>query len=260
MKRRLALALLAPAILLLSGCFTVETSYEVNEDGSGTQTMRLTIPAEVASSFGEELPDVEEMEEEEELQQFRDALGDDGSITFFSSAEEGIGFELIIAVEASEDFGAALEAKANELTALMPDEETGSMIAMAGNVPTLRQEGDEWIFEQSGEALDPALLSGLAGEEEGAGFAAMFLDQTTIITRVNLPGEVTEHNADEVLEDGTLVWTQTGADEPRTLMARSELNGGGLSTLAMAGLLIGAIAIVLLVAGFLLFGRGRKPA
>lgn len=260
MKRRLALAFLAPAILLLSGCFTVETSYEVNEDGSGTQTMRLAIPAEVATSFGEELPDIEEMEQEPELQEFREALGDDGSITFFSDAEEGIGFELVISVDASEDFGAALEAKANELTAVMPDDETGSMIAMAGNIPTLRQEGDDWIFEQSGDALDPALLSGLAGEEEGAGFAAMFLDQTTIITRVNLPGEVVEHNADEVLEDGTLVWTQTGAAEPRTLAARSELNGGGLPTLVMAGLLIGAIAVVLLVVGFFLFGRGRRPA
>ena len=260
MKRRLLLALIAPTILLLSGCFTVETSYEVNEDGSGTQTLRLAIPAEVATSFGEELPDINELEEEQELQEFREALGDDGSITFFSSAEEGIGFELVISVGASEDFGAALEAKAVELTAAMPDDESGSMLAMAGNVPTLRQEGYAWIFEQSGEAIDPALLSGLAGEDEAAGFATMFLDQTTITTRVKLPGEVVEHNADEVLEDGTLVWTQTGADEPRTLTARSELNGGGLSTLAMAGLLIGAIAIVLLGAGFLLFGRRRSPA
>lgn len=260
MKRRLALVLLAPAILLFSGCFAIETSYVVNDDGSGTQTLRIAIPAEVATSFGEELPDIAEMEDEPDLQEFRDALGDDGSITFFSNVEDGIGFELIISVEASEDFGAALEAKANELTAVMPDDETGSMIAMAGNPPTLRQEGDEWIFEQSGDAVDPALLGELAGGEEAAGMADMFLGQTTITTRVKLPGDVVEHNADEVLEDGTLVWNQTGADAPRTLSARSEVNSGGLSTLAMGGLLIGGIAIVSLVAGFVLFGRRRSAA
>jgi hypothetical protein len=87
----------------------------------------------------------------------------------------------------------------------------------------------------------------------------MFLDQTTLTTRLKLPGEVVEHNADEVLEDGTLVWTQTGADEPRTLSARSEVGGGsGLSTMAKAGLLIGGIALVALVGGFLLFGRRRR--
>ena len=45
-KRSLSRVLIAPALLLasmllLSGCFAVETSYVVNEDGSGSQTLRL---------------------------------------------------------------------------------------------------------------------------------------------------------------------------------------------------------------------------
>lgn len=262
MKRRLTLALIAPAILLLSACFGVETTYEVNADGSGSQTTRIAIPAELATSFGEEMPSIEEMEQEPEMAQLREALGDDGEIEFFSSEEEGVGFVFTVHVDASDDFGAAVAAKGEALRAAMPDDDDmGSMIEMAGQTPTLRRDGDTWVFEQTGVAIDPAALSELSGEDgDMAGMAAMFLQQTTITTRLNLPGEVVEHNADEVEEDGTLVWTQTGSDAPRTLTARSEVGGDGLSTLVKAGLLIGAIAVVLAIGGFILFGRKRRAA
>lgn len=258
MKQRITTALTAPILLLavlVTGCFDVETTYVVNDDGSGSQTMRLAIPAEVATSFGEELPSIEEMEEEPELEEFREALGDKGEITFFSDAEEGIGFELTLSVDASDDFGAALAARNQEMMAAVPDDETGAMFQMTGAMPDVSRSGDTWTFELSGAAFDEETLSALAGGDDMAGMGQMLLQQTTITTRLQLPGEIVEHNADEQLDDGTLVWNQTGADEPRTLMARSELGGGGLSTMAMAALLIGGIAIALVVGGYLLFGR-----
>jgi len=257
MRRRITLALMAPALLLLSGCFAVETSYVVNDDGSATQTLRLAIPAEVATSFGEELPTAEELEQEPELDALRDVLGEDGSISFFSSEEEGIGFVITMSVEASDDVGAALAARAEAIAGALPEDDMGSMVQMAGPAPTIRLVDDEWTFEQVGEPVDAAMLSALAGGDEAAGFATMFMEQTTITTRVKLPGEVVEHNADEVLEDGTLVWTQTGADAPRTLMARTETGGSGLSTPILAALLIGGIAVVLGIGGYALFGRRR---
>ncbi len=262
MRRRLTtalfMALLAPAALLLAGCFGVETSYVVNDDGSATQTLRLALPAELATSFGEELPTVEELEQEPEMEPLREALGDDGSISFFSSQEEGLGFVITLSVDASEDVGAALAAKAETLADAVPDEDMGSMLQMSGAPPTIRLENDEWIFEQTGQAIDPAMLGEMAGGDEAAGFATMFMEQTTITTRVKLPGEVVEHNADEELEDGTLVWRQTGADAPRTLMARSDVGGGGLPTAVLAALLIGGIAVVAGIGGYMLFGRRRS--
>ncbi len=59
--------------------------------------------------------------------------------------------------------------------------------------------------------------------------------------RVKLPGTVTEHNADRVLADGTLVW-DLDIREPRTLTATSELSSQNTSQL---------IAIVAVVAFFL---------
>ena len=260
MRRRLLLALLAPAVLLLPGCFAVESSFVVNEDGSGTQTMRLAIPAEVASSFGEELPSTDEIEGEPEMATLREALGEDGNITFFSSNEEGIGFELTISVGPSDDFSGALDAKFQELAAAMPadsEEGLGGLLDMASARPAIVRDGDIWSFDLAEASLDPTMFATLAGGEEAAGFAGMFLEQTTITYRVSLPGEVTEHNADEVLEDGTLVWNLTGADAPRALMARSDIGGGGLSTVAMAGLLIAGIAVIAGIGGYLLFGRRR---
>lgn len=263
MKRRFTTALLAltaPALLLLTGCFSIENSIVVNEDGSGSQTIRIAIPAEVATSFGEELPNIDEMQEEPEFAALRDALGDEGSIEFFSSAEDGVGFEMTIAVGASDDFGAALLARAEEMQAAMPEAEADTdltgLMDLAQSAFTLRREGDEWIYEQD-FSLDPETVGELAGDEEAAGFATMFLAQMSITTKVHLPGEVTEHNADEVLEDGTLVWTSTGADAPRTLTARSDVSSGGLSKALTVGLLIGGIAVVAFVLGFLLFRRRR---
>ncbi|MCA9851315.1 MAG: hypothetical protein KC461_11805 [Dehalococcoidia bacterium] len=261
MNRRLTtalLALVAPALLLLTGCFSVESSIVVNEDGSGTQTMRLALPAELATSMGGELPTVEELQDEPELQALKDALGDQGSISFFSSAEEGFGFELSISVDASDDFGAALAARGEEMRAALPASDTTdmtSLMVMAQNAVTLRREGDEWIFEQE-SAIDPELMGELAGSSDMTGMASMFLAQSTITMKLHLPGEVTEHNADEVLEDGTLVWTSTGADAPRTLMARSDVPSG-LPKVALIGLLVGGIALVALFLGFLVFGRRR---
>lgn len=257
MTRRLIPALLAPFLLLLTGCFAVETSYEVNEDGSGTQTMRVAIPPEVATSFGEELPSVDEMQEDAELDALREALGEDGEIEFFSNQEDGVGFVMTLRVDASDDMGAALAAQAERVRAALPeDEDTAMMFQMAGSTPTIRRDGDVWTFQQD-TALDPAMLSEMGGGEEAA-FLGMFLSQTTIVVRLSLPGEVIEHNADEVTDDGTLVWRQTGADGARLLTARSDISGGGLPTLALAGLLVGGIAVVLVLAGLLLFGRRRR--
>ena len=257
MKRLLSLPLiLLPAALLLSGCFTLETEYVVNEDGSGSQSIRFALPPEMVSTMGGEAPSVEEAESSPELQEIRDALGDTGSITFFSSPEEGFGFEITMNVEPSDDVGAALVAKAEELTRATADTEM-PLGELTGAAPTIRRDGDSWVFEAAMEELDAATIAALSGDPSATEMASFFGDQITLTTRLTLPGEVTEHNADEVLEDGTLVWTMTASSPARTLTARSEVGGGGLPTAAMAGLLIGGIALVAGIAGYGLFGRRR---
>ncbi|MCA9857970.1 MAG: hypothetical protein KC458_11900, partial [Dehalococcoidia bacterium] len=116
----------------------------------------LALPAELATSMGGELPTVEELQDEPELQALKDALGDQGSISFFSSAEEGFGFELSISVDASDDFGAALAARGEEMRAALPASDTTDMTSlmdMAQNAVTLRREGDEWQLTPRGTRM-----------------------------------------------------------------------------------------------------------
>lgn len=252
---RLPLLALLPAAVILSGCFAIENGYVVEADGSGSQSIRFAIPGEVLTGAGEELPDVEEMESDPEIAALREALGDRGSMTFFSSEEEGVGFELTIFVEPSDDFAASLAARIAAIAAEMPQEADTSMFDIAGQELVLQRDGDGWLFELPGVSLDAETLGAMTGDPQAAEMAGFFLDQTTVQTRVQLPGEVSEHNADEVLDDGTLVWTQTGVATERTLTARSTAGGSGLSTMAQAALLIGGITLVLAFAGFLIFGR-----
>ncbi len=255
---------LIPIALVLSGCFNIENHYVVNDDGSGSRTIRFAIPAETLTGFGEELPDTAEMESDEQIQAIRAALGEMGEMRFFSSEEEGVGFELIVNVDASDDFAAALLERASAVQAALPAEVTAefdmTMFDVAGEELVLRRDGDEWIFEVQAASLDGDALSALTGDPEMGMMADFFMGETNIITSIHLPGEVTEHNADEVREDGTLVWTQTGVSDERTMFARSDVGGGGLSTMMQAGLLIGGIAFVLAFVGFLIFGRNRGAA
>ena len=246
--RKLLLFLL-PAAALLAGCFSIETDYAVNEDGSGTQTVRVTIPPEVLSALGGEMPSLEEAESDPSMQALQDALGDRGSIEFFSDEERGFGFEMVINVPPSDDFAAALQAIADDLpedSELPIGQFTASDDA---EPPVIRREGDGWTFSYDLQALTDEDLASLSGGDAQTGqMAAMFLDQTTMTIRLRLPGEVTDHNADEVLGDGTLVWNQQGSDAGRTLTAASEL-GGGSSSMRMVLLIVGAVVAVAVVGG-----------
>lgn len=239
---RKLLLLLVPLAAVLSGCFTIESSYVVNEDGSGSQTIRFAIPGEVLSSLGGQLPSLEEAESDPDMQALREALGDQGSIEFFSSEEEGFGFEMVVHVPASDDFTAALE----QVLADLPQDGELPIDQVTSEAPSIERDGDAWTFSMAMQALTDQDLSELSGDEQSAAFAGAFLNQSTVTVRLKLPGTVEEHNADEVLSDGTLVWTQQGADTARTLTARSELDSGGAAmrvVLIVAGVL-GAAAVV----------------
>jgi hypothetical protein len=252
--------MLLPAVLLLAGCFAIEVGYVVEEDGSGSQTIRFAVPAEVLGGFGEGLPDVQELEADADVAAVREALDGVGTMTFFSNPQDGVGFEVTVLVDASDDFAAAIAARGEELAARIGDDADFSMLELAGDDLVLRRDGDEWVFELRLESLDMDALGALTGDPDAAGMASFFLDQTTVTTTLRLPGELGEHNADEVREDGTLVWVQSGADSARTYTARSSVGTAGVLTMMQAGLLIGGIAIIAGVSGYLLFGRRRQPA
>lgn len=250
---RKLLFVLLPLGALLTGCFQIETDYVVNEDGSGSQTVRFAIPGEVLAQMGGEMPSLEEAQNDPQMQALRDALGDRGSLEFFASEEEGFGFEMTVNVPPSDDFSAALQSILDEL----PQDGELPTEQITSELPVLRRSGDEWDFSFELD-ISQEELSAAAGDEESAAFASLFMDQSSVITRLRLPGEVVEHNADEVLEDGTLVWTQEGLGEPRTLTARSDISGGGGSGVRIVLIIAGALAVAGTIAVLAYFAMRRS--
>ncbi len=244
-----------PSAVLLTGCFSVDMSYVVNEDGSGSHTVRMAFPQELVSALGGELPSQEELRSDPEMLALQEALGDRGSVTFFSNDEEGFGFEMTVNVPASEDFGAALEQALADLPqdSELPIGEITDTIAPASIV----RDGDTWTFSQEMSAVSSEDLAALSGGDDTAAMAGMFLDQSTITVRISLPGSVAEHNADQVEDDGTLVWIQEGADEPRVLSAQSSLSAGNGAMRAVL-IVAGTLAAALLVAGLAYLAMRRS--
>lgn len=251
---RKLLWLLLPATALLVGCFSLENGYVVNADGSGTQTLRFSIPLDVLQGLGGELPSIEDANSDPDIQALQEALGDRGSITFFSNEDDGFGLEAVLNVPASDDFSAAVQA----VLAGLPADNAIQFGDILEGAESLRREGDIWTFERELSPLTGDDVASLTGDAESAAMAGVFLDQSVVTVRLLLPGTVTDHNADEVLDDGTLVWTQSGIAPARMLRATSDIGGGG-SNLRLILIVIGVIAAAAVLAAVAYFATRGGP-
>jgi len=247
--------------MLLMGCFAIESNYVVNEDGSGSQTIRMTFPTALFGMGGTEVPPLEELqaefESDPEMVEMVEALeANGGSMEFFSN-DDGLGFAMTLNVPASDDFAAELE----KIAATLPEDSSLPLGEIEQAQLTLERVGDEWQFSTVTEALSDEDLAEFAGDPSMSGMMDAFMDQITIVTRLSLPGEVKTHNADEVLPDGTLVWNMTMTDAGRTLSATSDVSTG-LATPVIAGIVIGVLVVAGLGAMVLMRRRsaGAPPA
>ncbi len=113
---------------------------------------------------------------------------------------------------------------------------------------SLTQDGDDFFFEATlGDpaALEEATDNSFFDAEQVAQLLSEFVETEV---RMQLPGDVQEHNADRV-EDGVLIWDIDVTAPSRTLMATSTIGGGPpIGALAAgAGAVVLAAAVVFLV-------------
>ena len=230
---RLPVALLtALCAFVLTGCVRIEMTFTVDEDGSGAVDMVVAVDEALLAASGESADDM---------------LGDvddlpPGAVVSEYREDGFVGQRMSVPV-------ADMERAAESL---------GSTDNMTDAVDfEFVREGNNWRF-----TMDvPPLGQELAGEngDISAGLAASVVNIPEFRVRVSLPGEITEHNADQV-EDGVLVWDlDLMSGEPRTLSARSELAGVSPAIVAVA---IGAgVAVVVLAAVAVRSAvRGRRGA
>ena len=232
------LALLASAVVL-SGCARIEIGIHVNEDGSGEISLlsaldtRFLDAAAAAGDTGMEDP-------------FSDL--DEADLPPGATVEEydQDGFRGVRArfpFAASEDIKRTIDAALSDAG----DDPTGAAAGLDQLFERfdLRRDGDGWRFDAVAVPLLMGALPGAGGDALGDEMAALMLERFEFTIRIELPGEIVEHNADAV-EDGALVWSLDPlSEEPRALLALTSGGGDGtilhVTTGVVVALLIAAI-------------------
>ena len=232
--------LLAVTAFSMVGCIRYELGFVVNADGSGALSVLVAISDEFTAMTGATT---------------EEALGIDERLPgaeFTEYSQDGFtGIQMAIPFANLEQLGLLLgseesDAIANDLE-LQPDGEGGWSFATV-MAPTADPSGTE-------APPPPEVLQGAWGR-----------------VRVQLPGEIGEHNADRI-EDGAFVWDiDFTSTEPRQLMASTTGSaatpaepttghgilatepGGGAGTLAA----VAVAAVVVVLAARAITGRRRQ--
>lgn len=247
------LLFLVAATLLLSGCIRAEISIKVNEDGSGEVSVLAAFDQEafedLAEDFGDgattEVPSFSDLDESNLPPGARVEEYDEDGFT---------GARVTIPFGAGDDI-------ARTVSEILAD--SGGDGLVGGNDSTfedfsLRREGEGWRLDAIAAPLNDAADGEDALGLGGPIFDLLFEDASFEI-KVELPGDVIEHNADRI-EGDTLVWELSFTDdEPRELMALTGADsGGGGFNLVLAIVVLGLIAVV--VAGVVWFLSQTRAA
>ena len=239
-----AVLLLAAVALILVGCIRAEISIKVNEDGSGEVSVLAAFDVEVFEAFTEDLGGAAGSSELPTFSDIAEAdLPPGASVEEYD--EDGFtGARLTIPFEATDDIAATVD---QALADAGTGDDDGGLLTGADNPFEdfqLRREGDGWRFE----ATAAPVSEGTEGEDAfglGGAIFDLLLDDASFEIKVELPGDLIEHNADRI-DGNTLVWELGLTDtEPRQLLAVTGAAGGdGGFNLVLALVVIALIIAV----------------
>lgn len=248
----LPLAGLLSALLIFSGCVTMEFESDFNEDGSATHSMALSIDMSQLEQFaGEELEDdpfenFDQIEREAEEQGFRVERIEDGN---------NVGLRLIQDVDDSSDLGAILNNLFNA-----GSESEQFVEPFSG---TFEKDGDDFRLNLT---VDGSALTSSAGEElgEGEDLSELGFDMSMFFDfsyTARMPGEIDEDQTNgRIGADGVITW-ELPLQGSETLTAASKVEGGG-SNLWLVLIAIGIFVVGLLAlaaVAFFIFMNRRSP-
>ena len=217
----------------------------MNDDGSGTLSILSALDAEALRAFGEDGG-----AEIESPFSNLDAAALTPGATVEAYDEDGfIGVRVSVPFAAGDDVPDAIEA-------VLSDAGAGELAGTAGLFERfdLYRDGGGWRFDAVVSPLNQEALSGGAGDALGVAVAAQLLEDASFTIRIELPGDVEEHNAD-VVDGGALVWIlDLFSDQPRDLMARTGGGGGG----SAITIVIAVVVITLVAAAAIVWFRSRR--
>ena len=197
------LLLLAPlAVLMLTGCIRAEIAIHVNDDGSGTVSVLTAIDGAVLAAFADEGGGGG----------LGELVGGDDLAAAFAEIDEAdlppgaaveayedgdfTGARVSVPFKAGDDVAAALE----RLSSNGGGDGPAAGVGDAFESLMLERDGEGWRFDArlSADATDAGLGEGGGGDLLGGAIADVLLGDASFTVRLALPGEVVEHNADEL--------------------------------------------------------------
>lgn len=268
MRRRVGVVLaLLIAVLLCAGCgATLEVEAQIDRDGRGSVTLRLTMDTEAQASLGLS-PDADPAEA---AARFAPLLvdggwsGGDGQISATRDEETGdLVLETTHLIDSTDQLDAVLSF-ARPIGEIAPDASTLSALPGLPKESALLNALDLRLGEGSGDNPGFDLFArGGVGEIGGetcagsdvVGFARTLRDALEIRYSLKLPGGPGSTNADETPR-GVNVWTARYGDCP-PLQASS---GGGSSSTLVNGLILAGLTGLLLLIFALRIVRRRRAA
>ncbi len=249
LRRWALLALLASAVVC-TGCIRVEIGIRVNDDGSGVISILSALDAEAMRAFAEDGG-----AEIEGPFSDLDAADLPPGATVEAYDEDGfIGVRASVPFPAGDDVNDAIAAVLSDAG----DDLSGELAGTAGLFERfdLHRDGGGWRFDAVVSPLNQEVLSGGDGDALGGAVAAQLLEDATFTIRLELPGDVEEHNADAV-DGGALVWSlDLLSDQPRDLMARTGGGGGGSAITIVIAVVV--ITLVIAAAAAIVWFRSRR--
>jgi hypothetical protein len=250
---RLSSALaLAATTLLLAGCFSIESTFTVNDDGTADVSYQLLVDTErleqLSSMLGEEMGDLGDMSGDallDEMMGGEDPCGD---------LESDLADYDVSSTEINNDGEVGVECT---VTGVPLEEINSSMESEDGSTFTIEQDDSGTRFEATLTGVDE--LTGDTGEMTDM-LDMSFDDLFSIVFTVSAPGSLGDNNATST-DGSTASWTITpdaGFIDGGDAVMRAEWTpGGGSSGSSALWIVLGIIAAVVVI-GLIVFLLMRR--
>jgi len=228
--------------MLLAGCGRLELGVTLHEDGSGVLVLDVGVTRAALHQFTGESESLAPLLRASGLDP--DALPPD--VTYEATrTDDEVGARLTIPFAAGDDVTTEIDRAFGRLA-----EDAGSLVGAGG------------LFESFALARDDSgwrFAAATAGSDRPDGISALFLLNSTLTFRLELPGEVVAHDADEVTEGGVLSWRLPldGSSRPLSATTR-DTEDGRISVVAVAGGGVAALGLAVLAAVLAIRGRANR--
>lgn len=228
--------------MLLAGCGRLEIGVTLHEDGSAVLVLDVGVTRAALHQFTGESESLAPLLRASGLDP--DALPPDVSYEA-SRTDDEVGARLTIPFAAGDDVATEIDRAFGRLA-----EDAGSLVGVGGLFESfaLARNDSGWRF-----------AAATAGSDRPDGISALLLLNSTLTFRLELPGEVVAHDADEVTAGGALSWRLPLDGSSRELTATTrDAEGDGISVVAVAGGGIAAMGLVALATVLAIRGRANR--